>query len=43
LGRFTAGEADVFGQVLRHAVGQVTCWQEEGIQKAMNRFNGVAK
>lgn len=43
LGRFTAVEADVFGRVLRQALGQVTCWLEEGIEKAMNRFNGVAK
>lgn len=43
LGRFTAAEADVFERVLVHAGAQVTCWLEDGIQKAMARFNGPAK
>ncbi len=43
LGRFGPAEAEVFGRVLLHAMGQTTCWMEEGIEKAMNRYNGVAK
>lgn len=43
LGRFGPDEAEVFGRVLTHAMGQVTCWVEEGIEKAMNRYNGLAK
>jgi len=43
LGKFTAAEADVFGRALTHAMGQVACWLDEGIAKAMNRYNGVAK
>jgi peptidyl-tRNA hydrolase, PTH1 family len=43
LGRFTADEADVFGRVLRHGVSQVTCWLEEGIEKAMARYNRAAE
>lgn len=43
LGRFSAEEAEVFERVLRHAVSQVTCWLDEGIEKAMARYNGSAK
>jgi len=43
LGRFTAAESELFGQVLVHAVAQVTCWLEEGIEKAMARYNGKAR
>lgn len=43
LGRFTAAELAVFEQVLRHAVAQATCWLEEGIEKAMARYNGPVK
>lgn len=43
LGRFTADEAVVFGRVLRHGLAQVTCWVEEGIEKAMARFNRAAE
>lgn len=43
LGRFTAEESEVFGRVLRHSVAQVTCWLEEGIEKAMTRYNGKAR
>lgn len=42
LGRFAPAEAEAFERVLAHAVAQVTCWLEEGIQKAMARFNGSA-
>ncbi|MBL9138557.1 MAG: aminoacyl-tRNA hydrolase [Verrucomicrobiales bacterium] len=43
LGRFSAEEAEVFERVLRHAVSQVTCWLDEGIEKAMARYNGPAR
>lgn len=42
LGRFGAAEVKVFERVLAHTVAQVACWLEEGIQKAMARFNGPA-
>lgn len=42
LGRFSDAEAGVLEQVLAHAVAQVSCWLEDGIQKAMARFNGSA-
>jgi len=40
LGRFGAGEADVFAKVLEHAVRQTECWLNDGAEPAMNRFNG---
>lgn len=43
LGRFGEAETEVFEQVLAHGVAQVTCWLDEGIQKAMARFNGPAR
>lgn len=43
LGRFAADEAEVFGRVVRHGMSQVTCWLEEGIEKAMARYNRAAE
>lgn len=43
LGRFSASEQEVFGRVLPQAVAQVTCWLEQGIEKAMARYNGPVK
>ncbi len=43
LGRFTPAETEIFERVLRHSVSQVTCWLDEGIEKAMARYNGQAK
>lgn len=43
LGRFSRAESEVFERVLAHAVAQVTCWLEDGIEKAMARYNGPAK
>lgn len=43
LGRFSRAESEVFERVLAHAVAQVTCWMEDGIEKAMTRYNGPAK
>lgn len=40
LGRFSAAETDIFRKVLPRAVAQITCWLEEGIGKAMTRYNG---
>jgi PTH1 family peptidyl-tRNA hydrolase len=43
LGRFNAAEAAVAEKVLTVACDQVECWWREGIQKAMNRFNGIVE
>ena len=42
LGKFDADESAVFEKVLQRAADQVECWLAEGVEKAMNRFNGVA-
>lgn len=41
LGRFAADEQKRLEEILRHAADQTECWVEDGIEKAMNRFNGV--
>lgn len=41
LGRFTASEAKVLEQVLNRAADQMECWVAEGINMAMNKFNGT--
>jgi peptidyl-tRNA hydrolase, PTH1 family len=41
LGKFDAGEAALMKKVLGRAADQVECWLDVGIEKAMNRFNGV--
>jgi PTH1 family peptidyl-tRNA hydrolase len=41
LGRFTAAERDVVKEVLDRASQQADCWVSEGIQAAMNKFNGA--
>jgi peptidyl-tRNA hydrolase, PTH1 family len=41
LGRFSRSEAEVLEQVLARAADQAECWMREGIQKAMNQFNGT--
>jgi peptidyl-tRNA hydrolase, PTH1 family len=40
LGRFDAAEAALMKKVLDRAAGQVECWLADGIEKAMNQFNG---
>jgi len=40
LGRFSPAEAELMEKVLAAAVGQSECWLTDGIQKAMNQFNG---
>jgi peptidyl-tRNA hydrolase, PTH1 family len=41
LGRFSSAEAELFEKVLGRAASQAECWLDEGLQKAMNDFNGV--
>jgi peptidyl-tRNA hydrolase, PTH1 family len=41
LGRFEATESGLLEKVLERASGQIDCWLEAGLQKAMSQFNGV--
>jgi peptidyl-tRNA hydrolase, PTH1 family len=41
LGRFEAIESGLLEKVLERASGQIDCWLEAGLQKAMSLFNGV--
>jgi len=41
LGRFEATETGLLEKVLDRASGQIDCWLEAGLQKAMSQFNGV--
>ncbi len=41
LGRFDPAESTVLEQVLERAAGQLQCWLDAGIQKAMSQFNGA--
>jgi len=41
LGRFGRDEAEIVEKVLERAADQAECWLNEGIQKAMNKFNGT--
>ncbi len=41
LGKFDSTENAVLEKVLDRASGQVECWLNDGIEKAMNQFNGV--
>ena len=41
LGRFEAAERGTVEEVLDRAVRQVECWLADGIEKAMNEFNGA--
>ena len=41
LARFAAGERELMEKVLARAADQAECWLADGIEKAMNRFNGV--
>jgi PTH1 family peptidyl-tRNA hydrolase len=41
LGRFAADEVELLDEVVRRAASQAECWVADGIEKAMNRFNGV--
>lgn len=41
LGRFSSDETALLEKILRRAADQAECWVADGIQKAMNQFNGV--
>jgi len=41
LGKLTQAELAVMEQVLARAVSQIETWLAQGVQKAMNQFNGV--
>lgn len=41
LGKFSAEESKLLEKVLQRAVDQAECWVAEGVEPAMNRFNGV--
>jgi len=41
LGRFSAQDAKRMDEVVMAACRQVECWWTDGIQKAMNQFNGA--
>jgi PTH1 family peptidyl-tRNA hydrolase len=41
LGKFGRDEAKLVEKVLQRAADQAECWCVDGIQKAMNRFNGA--
>ncbi len=41
LGQFSDAENDLLEKVLIRASDQVECWLDEGIEKAMTKFNGV--
>jgi PTH1 family peptidyl-tRNA hydrolase len=43
LAPFSGAEAGLVEEVLKAAAGQVECWLDAGLEKAMNRFNGVVK
>jgi len=40
LGAFRGAEAELLEKVLTRACDQIECWLDEGIGKAMNRYNG---
>ncbi|HEX7578220.1 MAG TPA: aminoacyl-tRNA hydrolase [Verrucomicrobiae bacterium] len=41
LARFNADEAALMEKVLVRAAGQAECWLDDGVEMAMNRFNGA--
>ncbi len=41
LGKFDSAGNDLLEKVLHRASDQVECWLDDGIEKAMNQFNGV--
>ena len=42
LGQFGADESELLEKVLVRAADQVECWLTDGVEPAMNKFNGVA-
>jgi len=43
LGRFADADAPVLGMVLQRAGDQIECWRQQGVQTAMNNFNGACR
>ena len=43
LGKFSQPEVEILEQVLTWAASQAESWVREGIQKAMNKFNGTVE
>lgn len=41
LENFAESERELLGKILERATGQVECWLDAGIEKAMNQFNGA--
>ncbi len=41
LGQFTAAENELLAKILKRASAQVETWLEEGVEKAMSKFNGA--
>ena len=41
LGKFETAENAVLEKVLERAAGQIECWLDSGLQKAMSQFNGA--
>jgi len=41
LGKFAPAEAGMLEKVLARGANQAECWMRDGIQKAMNQFNGT--
>jgi PTH1 family peptidyl-tRNA hydrolase len=41
LGKFSPAENALLDKVLERAAGQLECWLDAGIQKAMSQFNGA--
>jgi PTH1 family peptidyl-tRNA hydrolase len=41
LGKFSTAEKALLEKVLERAAGQMECWLDAGIQKAMSQFNGA--
>jgi len=43
LGKFSQADAEMLEKVLARAASQAECWVRDGIQKAMNQFNGTVE
>jgi peptidyl-tRNA hydrolase, PTH1 family len=41
LGKFETSETELLEKILARAAGQIECWLQAGLQKAMSQFNGV--
>lgn len=43
LGQFNSAENELLAKILTRASDQVECWLNDGIEKAMSRFNGAVE